>query len=106
MNSAFVSISTLIKRNIGDKCLINFLTNVPSQSLRDYLECANRKGNSRKKKTNFIKMIVYGCITGKLNKKRNRRYINKTSKSDTKQKECNSKITTWIWKCSTKEKRS
>ena len=69
MNSAFVSISTLIKRTIGEKCLINFLTNVSSQSLRDYLECAKRKGNSRKKKTDFIKMIFYGCITGKLNKK-------------------------------------
>ena len=69
MNSAFVSISTLIKRTIGEKCLINFLTNVSSQSLRDYLECAKRKGYSHKKKTDFIKMIFYGCITGKLNKK-------------------------------------
>ena len=43
MNSAFVSISTLIKRTIGEKCLINFLTNVSSQSLRDYLECAREE---------------------------------------------------------------
>ena len=70
MNSAFVSISTLIKSNIGEKCLINFLANVSSQALRDYLECANiYKGNSPKKKTDLIEMIVYGCITEKLNKK-------------------------------------
>ena len=70
MNSAFVSISTLIKSNIGEKCLINFLSNVSSQALRDYLECANiYKGNSLKEKTNLIEMIVYGCITEELNKK-------------------------------------
>ena len=41
MNSAFVAISTLIKSNIGKKCLIHFLMNVSAQALRDYLECAN-----------------------------------------------------------------
>ena len=55
---------------IGIQCLINFLTNVCSQALRDYLECAIiYKGNSPKKKTDLIEMIVYGCITEKLNKK-------------------------------------
>ena len=43
---------------------------VSAQALRDYLECANiYKGNSPKKKTDLIEMIVYGCITEKLNEK-------------------------------------
>ena len=70
MNSAFVSITTPTKSNIGEKCLITFLTNLSSPALRDYLECANiYKGHSPKKKTDLIEMIVYGCITEKLNKK-------------------------------------
>ena len=53
---------------------------VSAPALRDYLECANiYKGDSPKKKTDLIEMIVYWCITEKLNKKRNRRYINKTA---------------------------
>ena len=56
--------------NIEGKCLINLLMNVSAQALGDYLECANIYiGNSPKKKTDLIKMIVYGCITEKLNKK-------------------------------------
>ena len=44
--------------------------NISAQALRDYLECANiYKGNSSKKKTDLIEMILYGCITDKLNKK-------------------------------------
>ena len=44
--------------------------NISSQELRDYLEFANiYKRNSPKKKTDLIEMIVYGCITEKLNKK-------------------------------------
>ena len=39
--------------------------NVSAQALTDYLECAN----IYLKKTDLIKMIVYGCITEKLNKK-------------------------------------
>ena len=70
MNSSFVVISKIIKSNIGEKCLINFLMSVSAQALRDYLECANiYKGDSPKKKTDLIEMIVYGCITEKLNKK-------------------------------------
>ena len=44
--------------------------NVSSKRLKDYLECApiyNR--TSPKKKTDLIEMIVYGCMTGTLNKK-------------------------------------
>ena len=70
MNSSFAAISTLIKSNIGETCLINFLMNVSAQALRDYLECANiYKGTSPKKKSDLIEMIMYGCITQKLDKK-------------------------------------
>ena len=69
MNSSFVAIGTLIKSDIGEKCLINLLMNISAQALRDYLECANiYKGTSPKKKTDLIEMIVYRCITEKLNK--------------------------------------
>ena len=67
MNLSFAVISKLIKSNIGEKFLVNFLMNV---SAPNYLECANiYKGNSPKKKTDLIEMIVYGCITEKLKKK-------------------------------------
>ena len=70
MNSTFTVISTLVKSNMGEKCLINFSMNVSTKALRDYLECANiYKGTSPKKKTNLIELIIYGCITEKLNKK-------------------------------------
>ena len=42
---------------------------MPAQSLKNYLECANiYKGTSPKKKTDLVEMIIYGCITDKLNK--------------------------------------
>ena len=70
MNSAFVVISTLVKSNVREKCLINFFKNVSAKALRDYLECANiHKGTSPKKKTDLIEIIIYGCITEKLDKK-------------------------------------
>ena len=69
MNSPFVAIGTLIKSDTGEKYLINFLMKISAQGLRYYLECANiYKGNSPKRKTDLIEMIVYGCITEKLNK--------------------------------------
>ena len=44
--------------------------NVSSKGLKDYLECASiYKGTSSKKKTDLTEMIVYGCLTGTLNKK-------------------------------------
>ena len=59
MNSTFAVISTLVKSNIEEKCLINFLMNVSRKALRDYLECPNiYKGNSLKKKTNLMEMII------------------------------------------------
>ena len=51
MNSSFVSIATLAKSNLGEKCLINILMNISSDALRDYLECRKiYKGASSKKK--------------------------------------------------------
>ena len=70
MNSTFVVISTLVKSNIEEKCLTKFLMNVSLKGLKDYLECASiYKGTSFKKKTDLIEMIVYGCMTGTINKK-------------------------------------
>ena len=44
--------------------------NVSTKGLKDYLECASiYKGTSLKKKTDLIEMIVYGFMTGTLNKK-------------------------------------
>ena len=44
--------------------------NVSTKGLKDYLECASiYKGTSPKKKTDLIEMIVYGCMTGMINKK-------------------------------------
>ena len=65
----FVTISTLARSNIGEKCLINILINISTQALKDYLKCSNiYKGNASKKKTNLVEMIVYGSITDVLNK--------------------------------------
>ena len=70
MNSTFVVISTLVKSNIEEKCLTKFLMNVSLKGLKDYLECASiYKRTSFKKKTDLIEMIVYGCMTGTINKK-------------------------------------
>ena len=69
MNSSLVAISTLVKSNIGEKCLASFLMTVSNQGLRDYLKLANiYKGDAIKKKTDLIEMIIYRCITNKLNK--------------------------------------
>ena len=70
MNSNIAAICILVKRNIGERCSITFLTNVSWKALRDCLECANiYKGNSSKKRTELVEMIVYGCINGKLSEK-------------------------------------
>ena len=43
--------------------------NISSQSLRGYLKLASiYDGNSNKKKTDLVEMIVYGCMINKLNK--------------------------------------
>ena len=49
------------------KCLVNYLNEVSSQSLRSYLRLANiYDGNSNNKKSDLIEMIIYVCINGKL----------------------------------------
>ena len=64
-----VAISALVKSNISERCLVNILMNISTPALRDYLKLPNiYRGNSTKKKTNLVEMIVYGCITNKLNK--------------------------------------
>ena len=66
---SFVSIATLVKSNLGEKCLKNVLKNISTKALSDYLECAKLyKGASSKKKTNLAEMIVYGHITNQINK--------------------------------------
>ena len=80
MNSTFAVKSTLIKSNIGEKCLINYLMNVSTKGLKDCLECASiYKGTSPKKKTDLIEMILYGCMSGTLNKKEAKQILNKNS---------------------------
>ena len=70
MNSTFVVISTLVKSNMEEKCLIKFLMNVSTKGFKDYLECASiYQGTSSKKKADLIEMIAYGCMTGTLNNK-------------------------------------
>ena len=69
MNSTLVAISNLVKSNIGERCLINISMNISTPALRDYLKLANiYRGNSSKKKTNLLEMIVYGPITNTLDK--------------------------------------
>ena len=69
MNSLLVAISALVKSNVGEKCLVSFLMNVSALALRDYLKLTDiYKGSGTKNKTKLIEMIVYGCITNKLNK--------------------------------------
>ena len=67
MNSSFVCISILVKSKLPKNCLINHLNEVSSQSLRSYLRLSNiYDGNSNKKKSDLIEMIIYGFMNGKL----------------------------------------
>ena len=67
MNSSFACISILVKSRLPKNCLINYLNEVSSQSLRSYLRLANiYDGISNKKKNDLIEMIIYGCMNGKL----------------------------------------
>ena len=67
MNSSFVCISILVKSRFPKNCLINHLNEISSQSLRSYFRLANiYDGNSNKKKSDLIEMIIYGCMNGKL----------------------------------------
>ena len=67
MNSSFVCISILVKSKLPKNCLINDLNEVSSQFLRSYLRLSNiYDGNSNKKKSDLIEMIIYGFMNGKL----------------------------------------
>ena len=69
MNSSFVSIATLVKSNLSEKCLINILMNISSQASADYLECRKiYKGASSKKKADLAEMIVHGHIINRISK--------------------------------------
>ena len=51
MNSSFACISILVKTNINKTCLINFLNELSSKSLRGYLKLANiYDGDSNEKR--------------------------------------------------------
>ena len=68
MYSLVIVIRILVKSNIGEKCLTNFLMNVLTSALRKYLKLANiYQGESTKKKTELIEIIIYGCITNSTN---------------------------------------
>ena len=70
MNSSFACISIMVKSNIPRTCLINFLNEISSQSLRSYLRLANiYDGNANKRKSDLIETIIYGCMNGKLKNK-------------------------------------
>ena len=50
MNSSLVAISTLVKSNVEEKCLVSFLMNVSALALRDYLQLTDiYKRNGTKK---------------------------------------------------------
>ena len=52
MNSTLVAISTLVKSNIDERCLINILMNISTPALRDYLKLANIYTGKSSKKEN------------------------------------------------------
>ena len=59
MNSSFVCISILVKSNLPNNCLINHLNEI--SVLANIYD-----GNSNKKKSDLIEMIICGCMNGKL----------------------------------------
>ena len=66
MNSSFVAISTLVKSDIGEKCLINILMNMSTHTLKDYLNSANiYKGNASKRKLILLKWLFMDALLTK-----------------------------------------
>ena len=58
MNSSFACISILVKTNINKTCLINFLNELSSKSLRGYLKLANiYDGDSNEKRVIQLKWL-------------------------------------------------
>ena len=67
MHSSSVAIATLVTSNLGERCLINILMNISSESLRYYFKCGKiYKGISSKKKIDLVEMVVYGCVADKI----------------------------------------
>ena len=67
MHSSFVAIATLVTSNLGERCLINILMNISSESLRYYFKCGKiYKGISSKKKIDLVEMVVYRCVADKI----------------------------------------
>ena len=59
-----------MKSNLSERCLVNGLMSINNEALMDYLTLAGiYDGNSNKKKSDLIEMIVYGYMNGKLSKK-------------------------------------
>ena len=51
MYSSLVAINILVKSNIGEKCLTDFLMNGSTSALREYLKLANRRINKKENRT-------------------------------------------------------
>lgn len=67
MNSSFVCKRILVKSKIPNNCLINYLNEVSSQSLRSYLRLSNiYDGCSNKRKSYLIEITIYRCMNGNL----------------------------------------
>ena len=50
-----------MKSYLNERCLVNALMSINNERLRDYLRLACiYDGNSNKKKTDLIEMIIYG----------------------------------------------
>ena len=59
-----------MKSNLSERCLVNALMSINNEGLMDYLTLAGLyDGDSNKKKSDLIEMIVYGYMNGKLSKK-------------------------------------
>ena len=52
MNSSLVAISTLVKSNVGEKCLVSFLTNVSTLALKRLFEISRYLQGTWYKKEN------------------------------------------------------
>ena len=68
MCSSFAVIGLLVKSNLGEKCLIHFLMNISTTALKRLLCASVYNGISSKQKIDLIEMIVYGKMTGTLEK--------------------------------------
>ena len=69
LNSSLVAISTLMNSSLSKKGMANIPMKFTNEALKEYLEAAKiYKGNSSKKKTDLVEIVLFGHITNKLNK--------------------------------------